>query len=82
MREEEQASTAEVLESLQFYAVTFPIVRLAGLLKGDYAREGVTLAMGYVTVAAVALYHPLTLITDNVKHYPMEEVCLYPLPGA
>jgi predicted nucleic acid-binding protein len=82
MREEEQASTAELLDSLQFYPVTFPIARLAGFLKRDYSRKGITLAIGDVTVAAVALYHHLTLITDNAKHYPMKEVSLYPLPGA
>jgi len=62
--------------------VTFPIARLAGFLKRDYSRKGITLAIGDVTVAAVALYHHLTLITDNAKHYPMKEVSLYPLPGA
>jgi len=82
MREEEQASTAELLDSLQFYPVTFPIARLSGFLKRDYSRKGITLAIGDVTVAAVALYHHLTLITDNAKHYPMKEVSLYPLPGA
>ena len=82
MREEEQASTAELLDSLQFYPVTFPIARLAGFLKRDYSRKGITLAIGDVTVAAVALYHHLTLITDNAKHYPMKEVSLYQLPGA
>lgn len=82
MREEEQASTAELLDSLEFYPVTFPIARLAGFLKRDYGRKGITLAIGDVTVAAVALYHHLTLITDNAKHYPMKEVSLYPLPRA
>ncbi|MGB9485651.1 MAG: type II toxin-antitoxin system VapC family toxin [Terriglobia bacterium] len=82
MREEEQASTAELLDSLQFYPVTFPIARLAGFLKRDYGRKGITLALGDVTVAAVALHHHLTLITDNAKHYPMKEVSLYPLPRA
>jgi predicted nucleic acid-binding protein len=82
MREEEQASTAELLDSLQFYPVTFPIARLAGFLKRDYSHKGITLAIGDVTVAVVALYHHLTLITDNAKHYPMKEVSLYPLPGA
>jgi predicted nucleic acid-binding protein len=81
MRQEEQSRTAELLESLRFYPVTFPIARLAGYLKRDFGRKGVTLALSDVTVAAVALYHNLTLITDNAKHYPMEELSLYPLPG-
>jgi predicted nucleic acid-binding protein len=82
MRQDEQASTEELLDSLQFYPVTFPIARLAGFLKGEYSRKGITLTVGDITVAAVALYHHLTLMTDNVKHYPMEGLSLYPLPGA
>jgi predicted nucleic acid-binding protein len=33
-----------------------------------------------VTVAAVALTHGLTLLTDNRKDFPMPELALYSLP--
>jgi predicted nucleic acid-binding protein len=56
------------------------VARLAGDLKRDYGRKGITLATTDVTVAAVALYNELTLITDSLKHYPMKELDLYPLP--
>ena len=82
MRQEEQAKTVELLESLRFYPVTFPIARLAGLLKRDCTRQGITLALSDVTIAAVSLYHGLTLITDNVKHYPLEDLSLHKLPAA
>ena len=52
---------------------------MAGLLKRDYSRKGVTLATTDVTIAAVAIHHQLTLITDNLKHYPMKELRRYPL---
>ena len=48
--------------------------------KRDYGRKGITLATTDATIAAVALYHELTLMTDNLKHYPMKELDLYPLP--
>ncbi|MGC9996807.1 MAG: type II toxin-antitoxin system VapC family toxin [Terriglobia bacterium] len=82
MRQEERAKTVELLESLKFYPVTFLIARLAGLIKRDYARQGITLAISDVTIAAVSLYNGLTLITDNVKHYPIEDLSLYTLPAA
>ena len=79
MRPHEEIRTGELLTSLQLFPITFPIARLAGLLKRDYTKKGITLAGTDVTVAAVAIHNRLTLITDNVKHYPMQELTLYPL---
>lgn len=82
MRAHEETRTLDLLESLQYYPLIWAIARLAGELKRGYARKGTTLATTDVTIAAVALYHHLTLITDNRKHYPMKELNLYPLPSA
>ena len=80
LRPKEEAVTQELLESLEYYPITRSIARLAGLLKRDYARKGVTLATTDVTIAAVAIYNHLTLITGNLKHYPMTGLSLYPTP--
>ena len=80
LRAHEEARTLNLLQSLQYYPITWPVARLAGDLKRDYGRKGITLATTDVTIAAVALYNELTLITDNLKHYPMKELDLYPLP--
>jgi predicted nucleic acid-binding protein len=40
------------------------------------------LATTDATIAAVALHHHLALITDNLKHYPMQDLSLYPMPEA
>jgi predicted nucleic acid-binding protein len=80
MRPVEESTTQAFLESLKFYPITWPVARLAGLLKRDYAKQGVTLAATDVTIAAVALHHAIFLITDNLKHYPMKELQVYPLP--
>jgi len=68
------------LDSLKYYSISWPVARLAGLVKRDYSKKGITLATTDVTIASVALYHQLTLMTDNLKHYPMKELSLYPLP--
>ncbi len=81
MRPHEEARTEELLQSLQQYPVIWPIARIAGLLKRDFACKGITLATTDVTIAAVALHHQLTLITDNLKHYPMKNLNIHPLPG-
>lgn len=51
----------------------------AGLLKRDHSKKGQTLSLSDTTIAAVAMEYNLTLITDNVKHYPMAQLKLYPI---
>ena len=80
VRPKEESRTAAFLQSLEYYEVTWDIARLAGLLKRDYARKGISLALADTTIAAVVLTHHLTFITDNARHYPMQDLDLYPLP--
>ena len=80
LRSHEDSRTRELLESLQYFSITFPVARLAGLLKRDYGRKGITLATTDAIIAAVGIHNQLTLITDNLKHYPMKELSIYPLP--
>jgi predicted nucleic acid-binding protein len=79
MRPKEEAATEEFLKSLEYYHLTWPVARLAGLLKRDHGRKGTTLTIADATIAAVALVHELTLMTDNVKDFPMKDLALYPL---
>ena len=79
MRTPEESRTQELLQSLQYFPIIWSVARLAGLLKRDYGRKGVTLATTDATIAAVAIHYELNLITDNLKHYPMKELNLYPM---
>ena len=81
MRPSEEERTTALLQSLKFFPVTWDIARLAGELKYEHARKGISLATTDVTIAAVAIHHQLSLITDNTKHYPMKAISLYPLPN-
>jgi predicted nucleic acid-binding protein len=58
-----------------------PVARLAGLLKRDHARKGIVVSIANATIAAVAIAHDLSLLTDNVKDFPMNDLTLYPLPS-
>ena len=80
MRPKEETTTEAFLASLRFYEINAPAARLAGLLKRDYARKGKTLNLGDVMIAGVAIQHHLTLLTDNLKDFPMEDLSLYPWP--
>lgn len=79
MRPKEEEATEEFLRSLEYYHLTWPVSRLAGLLKRDLARKGTTVTVVDATIAAVAIVHELTLMTDNIKDFPMKELRLYPL---
>ena len=80
MRPHEAKVTEAFLRSLRFYEVTWEIARHAGELKNHWAKKGQTIALPDITVAAVAIAHGLTLITDNRKHFPMPELPLFALP--
>ena len=80
LRPKEESATERFLQSLQYYQITWPIARMAGLLKRDYSRKGKTLTVSDATIAAVAIHHRLTLLTDNVRDFPMKELAIYPLP--
>ena len=82
MRDSESAVTDKLLVTLECFPVTRDIARQAGLLKREWARKGVTISYTDVTIAAVALANGLSVLTDNVKDFPMPGLRLHPLPPA
>jgi predicted nucleic acid-binding protein len=76
MRPKEQVATEELSASLQHFPIAPPAARLAAELKRDYGRKGTTLNLGDTIIAAVAIHYELTLLTDNVKDFPMEDLSL------
>lgn len=81
MRPHEAKRTDAFLDSLAWHETSRKIARRAGGLLFEWAREGITLSLTDALIAATALEHGLTLITQNRKHFPMPELSLYPLPG-
>jgi predicted nucleic acid-binding protein len=80
LRPKEETATEEFLASLKYYPITQQAARLAGLLRRNYGRKGTTLNLGDVMIAAVGIENQLTLLTDNVKDFPMEDLSLYAMP--
>ena len=80
MRPEEKVATEALLSSLKVYPLDESIARRAGALKSMYARKGCTLALADAIVAATALEHGLTLMTDNRRDFPQPELKFYDLP--
>jgi predicted nucleic acid-binding protein len=82
MRRGEEAKTQQLLQSLEFFPVTWEIAKHAGELFREWRRKGHTLALSDVTIAAVAITHGLTLVTDNQKHFPTSDLELFSLPDS
>lgn len=73
LRPKEEEKTRNFLASLDYYPITFPVAELGGLLKRDHGHKGTSLTLTDAVIAAVAIHHQLTLITDNVKDFPMKD---------
>jgi predicted nucleic acid-binding protein len=80
MRLGEEVRTEAFLASLECYPLTGAIARRAGALKSAWALKGRTLTLPDMMVAATALEHGISLVTDNRKDFPLPELNLYPLP--
>src|SRR5690349_3010344 len=52
MRPKEEQHTKMLLQSLQYLPISFPVARLAGLMKRDYSRRGKALTIADATIAA------------------------------
>jgi len=80
MHPSESDATEALLSRIRYYDTAPEVARAAGRLKYDWARQGVTLSLADVLIAATVLRHGLTLITDNEKHFPMPEITIHTLP--
>ncbi|NYF78234.1 type II toxin-antitoxin system VapC family toxin [Granulicella arctica] len=79
MRPEEETETEAFLSSLHCYPITISIARLAGSHKRLQATKGKTLGLVDMLIAATVIEHKLTLMTDNIKDFPLADLALYPL---
>jgi predicted nucleic acid-binding protein len=79
MRPGEETETEAFLSNLHCYPITISIARLAGSHKRLQAAKGKTLGLADMIVASTVIEHGLTLMTDNVKDFPLADLALYPL---
>ena len=79
-RPHEATSTEGFMAELVWFEMPFTLARKAGLLRNEWSRKGITLALPDVLIAATALHYNLTLITENRKDFPMPELNLHSMP--
>jgi predicted nucleic acid-binding protein len=76
----ERQNGRTLLGSFRFLPGTARSARQAGVWRYDFRRQGLQLAATDCLIAAIAHAHGATLITGNIRHYPMPELNLRPLP--
>jgi len=74
MRPHEQAPTAALLNSMEHIGVDNRIASLAAEFWQRYRRQGRELGRFDALIAATALVSDKTLVTFNVRDYPMPEL--------
>jgi tRNA(fMet)-specific endonuclease VapC len=76
----EQQRGNAYLSGLHFLPTSAGAARQAGQWRFSFARRGITLSITDCLVAATALEHQAVVITGNLRHYPMPEITVLPLP--
>lgn len=66
----------EFLDALVYHPIDCRTARRAGLYRRDYQKRGITLSIADTLIAAVAVEKSLTLVTKNVRHFPMPELAV------
>ena len=67
-----------VVDGWFYYETTPAIAKEAGRYRYEFARIGTTLSAPDSLIAAVAIANNATLITNNLRHFPMPEIRLLP----
>jgi predicted nucleic acid-binding protein len=80
MRPHEEERTKAFLGALECHEITASVGETAGKLKSEWARQGRTLTLADMIVAAVALEQGCPLAADNRKDFPMPRLRLYEMP--
>lgn len=66
--------TENVLNELQTWDVTLAIAKLAGLYWQEYIKRLKNLSLTDCLIAATANVNDLTLVSLNIRHFPMKDI--------
>jgi len=77
---EHREAGERLLSACTFLPTSPAIAQQAGQWRYDFARRGITLATTDTLVAATAAANGATIVTSNVKDYPMPDLPVVPLP--
>ena len=73
---QERIENGLVIDRWLYYETTPAIAKEAGRYRYEFARTGTALSATDSLIAAVAIANGATLITNNLRHFPMREIRL------
>ena len=73
---EKRKAWEEFFNSLLYWNINLETAKLAGCFRSNFAKKGQPLTTTDTLVAATAKQEEATLVTSNIKDYPMKEVVL------
>ena len=80
--ERQRPAARELIDSLHYLEILPQVAELAGTIRFDAARRGVAIHLPDAMIAAVAIANDATLVTANVRDFPLEELQLLELPSS
>jgi len=80
--ERQRPLARELIDSLHYLEIPPQVAELAGTIRFNVARRGVAIHLPDAMIAAVALANDATLVTANVRDFPMEGLQLLELPSS
>ena len=81
LREPKREPARAVIDALEYWDIDPRAAALAGLFRYRYARQGIQLSTPDMLHGALAVSRDATLVTGNVKDFPMPELKLLPVPA-
>ena len=76
IRPHEKELADRLISRLDYFDTTAAMATEAGRYRYEFARIGITLHATDTITAAVAIANDATLVTANVRHFPMPEIRL------
>ncbi|KAF1086441.1 Ribonuclease VapC19 [Sporotomaculum syntrophicum] len=74
IRSEEFPRVEEFFKAMNFCPINYNTAKKAGTFRRHFQKRGITLSISDTLIAATAIDNTLTLVTKNVRHFPMEEL--------
>ena len=81
MLERERVATERLLGSLVWYDISYGVAQDAGELYARLRRTGRTVAITDLLIGCTARSHQATVLTANVKDFPVPGLSVENLPG-